>query len=361
MKRRIYCVTILCLVLCTVLCSVWCTALCRPVYAAESWPNSAIGNTTTESGGKGVRIAVIDTGISTNAIAKERIAEGKNYITGNTDTDDKIGHGTAMAGIIVGMTSNDLTGIAPNATLVPFVYYTKDENEKIVDGGVEMLAKAVRESVDKFDCQIILIGAGTNESSGALKSAIEHAEKKGAVVIASVGNENEELPDNIYYPAAYETVIGVASLREDGGIATFSQRNSTVDISAPGTDLKVATIRGKTIKAYGTSYSAAFVSAAVAQLISEFKSLTPEQVRLTLSNSSKDMGTAGYDTESGYGVLQIKAALEYAGPIDEANREESAKKLKKIILITGVSLVGVAVLGSMLFVIMRRRSLKNQK
>lgn len=62
-------------------------------------------------------------------------------------------------GIIVGMESNDLTGIAPNATLVPLVYYTKDENEKMVDGGVETLAKAVRESVDKFDCQVILIGA----------------------------------------------------------------------------------------------------------------------------------------------------------------------------------------------------------
>ncbi|SEW33654.1 S8 family peptidase [[Clostridium] fimetarium] len=352
MKRRIFCVIMMC------------TILCQPVYAAESWPNSAIGNTSNtstarnESGGKGVRIAVIDTGISVNAIAKERISKGKNYITGNTDTEDKIGHGTAMAGIIVGMESKDLTGIAPNATLVPLVYYTKDENENIVDGGVEMLAKAIRESVDKFDCQIILIGAGTNDNSKDLQSAIEHAEKKGAVVISSVGNENEDFPDYIYYPAAYETVIGVAALREDGGIATFSQRNSSVDLSAPGTDLKVATIRGKTIKAYGTSYSAAFVAAAAAQLLSDFSSLTPEQVRLSLCNSSKDMGSEGYDSESGYGVLQIDGALGYAKPMDEANRKEAAKMQKKIILFTCVSFAMVLVLGSTAFVIKRRHTLK---
>lgn len=77
MKRRIYSVIILFSVLCTALGLVWCTGLCNAVYAADGWPNSAIGNTNTTSGGKGVRIAVIDTGISTNAIAKERIAEGK--------------------------------------------------------------------------------------------------------------------------------------------------------------------------------------------------------------------------------------------------------------------------------------------
>ena len=349
MKRRIFCIIILC------------SILCQPVYAAESWPNSAIENTSTtsnESGGKGVRIAVVDTGICVNAIAEERISKGKNYITGNTDTEDKVGHGTAMAGIIVGMESKDLTGIAPNATLVPLLYYTKDENEKIVDGGVELLAKAIRESVDKFDCQIVLIGAGTNENTKDLQSAIEHAEKKGAVVISSVGNENEDFPNYIYYPAAYETVIGVAALREDGGIATFSQRNASVDLSAPGTDLKVATIRGKTIKAYGTSYSAAFVAAAAAQLLSKFPSLTPEQVRLALCNSSKDIGTEGYDNESGYGVLQIEGALDYAKSVNETNRKESVKMQKKIILFTCLSFAMVLVLGSAVFVIKRRHTLK---
>ena len=49
-----------------------------------------------------VKIAVIDTGISTSAIDSEKIGQGYNYIEDNEDTEDLIGHGTAIAGILVG-------------------------------------------------------------------------------------------------------------------------------------------------------------------------------------------------------------------------------------------------------------------
>jgi len=343
MKRQIFCVFISCFL------------LCQSVYAAESWPNDVIGIISTKTDGEGVRIAVIDTGISINAIDSSRISKGKNYITNNSDTEDKVGHGTAMAGILVGMESKELIGIAPNATLVPLVYCTKDMDGNTVNGGVEMLVKSIRDAVDKFECQVILIGAGANENSIDLQSAIEHAEKKGAVVVSSVGNENEQYPEYVYYPAAYESVLGVAAIREDGGIATFSQRNSSVSLSAPGTNLQVATIRGKTVKAFGTSYAAAFVAGGAAQLLSEYSSLTPKQVRLALCDTAMDICTEGYDTESGYGVIQIEKALVYAKPIDESNQKEAKEVQQKIILVSCLLVAIVLSLGASVFIIRRKR------
>lgn len=340
MKRLIFCLLLFCFI------------QCQTVYAAESWPNDVISNTNTNSNGKGVLIAIIDTGISANAIDKARIAEGKNYITEDSDTEDKIGHGTAMAGIIVGMGAKDLIGTAPDAMLVPLVYCTKDEDGNIVNGGTTMLAKCIRDAVDIYKCQAILIGAGTNENSIDLQSAIKHAEKRGAVVVSSVGNENEDYPQNVYYPAAYETVLGVTALREDGGIATFAQRNTSVDLSAPGTDLKVATIHGRTVKAYGTSYAAAFVTGAAAQILSDNQYLTPKQVREALCNTAKDICEKGYDEESGYGVLQVETALAYAKPINEA-----AKRQQKIITIC-LSIAILLSLGAVALIIRKRRAQK---
>lgn len=345
MKRLIFCLLLFCFI------------QCQTVYAADSWPNNAIENTTTKSNGKGVRIAVIDTGISVNAIDKARIAGGMNYITDDSDTEDKIGHGTAMAGIIIGMESKELIGIAPDAMLVPLVYCTKDKDGNIVNGNTTTLAKCIRDAVDGYKCQVLLIGAGTNENSNDLQAAIEHAEEKGVVVISSVGNENEDYPEYVYYPAAYKTVLGVTALREDGDIATFSQRNSSVALSAPGTELKVATINGRTVKAYGTSYAAAFVAGAAVQILSEYQELTPEQVRKALCNTAKDICAKGYDTDSGYGVLQVKAALANAKSMHKANRKEASQALRNI----AICLLFVILLSSVAAVIMiRKRRAQNK-
>ena len=64
-----------------------------------------------------VRVAVIDSGISTEAVSAERIAAGYNYIRPQDDTEDKLGHGTAVAAIIAGSEKARITGICPTAAL----------------------------------------------------------------------------------------------------------------------------------------------------------------------------------------------------------------------------------------------------
>ena len=311
------------------------------VFAADagSWPTGAIDWTPARSTGQGSRIALIDTGISGTAIDPVHLDEGYNYLEQSRDTSDRVGHGTALAGILLGLPAKNQPGIAPDAILVPLVYYSHDAGGKVLDGGSDLLAQAIRDAVKVYQCQIILIGAGTIGDSEVLQLAVEYAEKQGVVVVAAVGNENEDHPEVEFFPAAYETVLGVAALREDDGIATFSQRNQSVKLSAPGTDLRVATVRGRTVRAFGTSYAAAYVAGGVALLRAEYPSLAPDQVRSALLATARDIGTQGYDPDSGYGVLQINKARAMAREIDQTNHATATGRLRWMVILATIILV----------------------
>jgi subtilisin family serine protease len=244
-----------------------------------------------------VRVALIDSGISPIAVETERIGKGKNYALSDRDTADVLGHGTALAGLIL--------DTAPDAVLVPLVYCTKTAAGKYVQCSVGTVAQIIRDAVDVYDCQVINISAGVAQDITALREAIAYAEEQGVVVVAAVGNTNRTTPDLCYYPASYDTVIGVGALRKDGKIASFSQRHG-VSLVAPGDALKVLDLQGQATTASGTSYAAAQVTGAVAALLAKYPELTPAQVRELLFDRAKDLGEVGFDADSGYGALQAE-------------------------------------------------------
>jgi subtilisin family serine protease len=258
-----------------------------------------------------VKIAIIDTGISTKALGSAQIAQGKNYILPNQDTEDKINHGTAVASLIVGKPDRELVGAYPEANLVPLVYYSLEE-KSVVKGDATMLAQCIYDAVDVFSCRVINLSAGILIDSKELKDACEYAEKKGVVIVSAVGNDHQVAPQNLYYPAAYDTVIGVGALNKSGKVAGFSQRNTSVSLVTSGEDLWVARASGRMTHVNGTSYASAFVSAAAARLLAENPDLSPSDVRSILYEAATDLGEVGYDIESGYGALNILKALELA-------------------------------------------------
>lgn len=259
---------------------------------------------------KAVRIALIDTGISSDVIDNSKIIKGFNYLNPSMDTQDIKGHGTAVAGIIVGSKTVSIKGVAPDAELVPLVVCTKTENDKTVMGDCDILAQAIRDAIDIYACKIINISAGVLSNTKSLEEAVEYAEEEGVVLISSVGNDNKNHKDNIYYPAAYDTVLGVSALKKSGEVASFSQCNNSVDICAPGDRLKlISTTKGKTTFGSGTSYATAYVSGAAAVLLSKYPNLTPKELRQIICASADDLGPEGYDTTSGWGALNLDAAL----------------------------------------------------
>lgn len=263
-----------------------------------------------------VRIAIIDTGISSESIDNENIVDGANYMD-SSGTNDLLGHGTAVAGIIVGSEGIGINGIAPKAKLVPLVISTINKDGQTLIADCDILAQTILDAIDIYGCKIINISAGILSDDDVLENAVKYAEQKGVVLVSSVGNDNEKFTENIYYPAAYDTVIGVGALKKDGQVAIFSQRNYSLSICAPGDRLKLSSISyGKTAYGFGTSYATAYVSAAAVLFLEKYPDFSPKEIRQILYISADDLEQVGYDTNSGWGSLNIDSALEYSSRFD---------------------------------------------
>lgn len=257
--------------------------------------------------GKAVRIAVIDTGISSAAIAEKNLAVGRNYVQWNTSTEDTVGHGTSVAAIITGSDAADVPGICPDAVLVPLVYYSKDDDNNAVKGDLPMLAQIIRDAVDVYGCRIINISSGARVDTPTLRDAVAWAEQRGVLVVSCAGNDGD---DTAYYPGAFSTVLCVGTVNTtEEGPAFFSNRHSGVDLLAPGMSLKTANPKGEAVIVSGTSFSTAWVTAAAAALLTADPTLTPYELRQLLSNTARDIGSEGYDTDSGWGVVDLMAAM----------------------------------------------------
>lgn len=257
-----------------------------------------------------VRIAIIDTGITTAAINPASIAEGYNYIFPDAGTEDKLGHGTAIAGILVGSQSAGIIGVCPNAVLIPLVYETAGPAEDRIKADLSTVAQAIYDAVDVYDCDIINVSAGAKTDTEKLHQAAAYAEAQGVLLISSAGNDGDS---TMYYPGGYDTVLCVGACDgEETRRASFSNFHSRVDLLAQGDGIRVASIRGKTIRVFGTSYATAYVTGAAACLLSEHPALTPAEVRQILLASAHDVCDAGYDINSGCGIVDMDKALAYA-------------------------------------------------
>jgi len=247
-------------------------------------------------------VAVIDTGIDEDnpLIDYNRIFQAKSYVQGETSCDDKIGHGTAVAGII--------QKYAPHAFIAPLMYFTAYPSGVPRNGGVAAICKAIYDAVDSYKCKIINISSGIIYESDELKAAIDYAETKNVIVISAVGNDNNTAADRVYYPAAYDTVIGVGAINSKKEIADFSQRNKSVMTVMYGVNIKVPGIKNgnRRVTVSGTSYAAAALCGIAAGIAEEYPDITPAQFRNLIKLSSRDLGEPGYDIAYGYGLPDIK-------------------------------------------------------
>ncbi len=275
--------------------------------------NSLYASPNEMPDGSGISIAVIDTGVMVEYATdmKEHIEEGINYVFPEEGTDDKIGHGTRVVSIIIGAKTKDgaVRGTASGGIVVPLVYQSRYSSGVIVNGGTELLAKAITDSVDIYGCRVLCISSGTVENSEALRKAVAHAEEKGAVVVAAVGNDNIKHPDKVYYPAAYETVIGIGAIDKENAVADFSQRNGVFAVEE-GKDVIALSSSGEVKKYSGTSYANARAAGIIAGLLSRYSGSTPEEIRWAISMSTYDLGEQGYDNEYGWGKINIFGAIE---------------------------------------------------
>ena len=237
----------------------------------------------SEEAQKTVRIAVIDTGFSPEAIPSESIFPGKNYYYPELSTEDTYGHGTAVASIIL--------QYSPEAVLVPLVSNVFEDN-KIRQVHNKVFAQMITDAVDIYDCDIINISAGLILDKKEVRDACIYAEENGVLIVASVGNDYDINGKVMYYPAGYETVLAVGALNKDGSeIAYFSQRGEWVDVFAVGEDVTIGTLSGNTRTSSGSSYSAAKVAAIAANVFRRNPEISLEELKIKTIEEAKKQET----------------------------------------------------------------------
>ena len=157
---------------------------------------------------------------------------------------------------------------------------------------------------------IINMSLGSDEFSNAVYDSIKNAYSKGVVVVCAAGNEGDDVSK--HYPGAFEEVFTVGSIDRNGNHSFFSNYGEEVDFVAPGHNIETM----PTYQEYGTSFSAPFVSAAAAMVLSVNPELTIDETKNILMRPyyiAKDCGCKFYlgsDSHKQSALENIKAEFE---------------------------------------------------
>ncbi|WP_435613322.1 type VII secretion-associated serine protease mycosin [Streptomyces sp. bgisy159] len=264
--------------------------------------------------GKGVRVAVIDTGVDDKnpqlAAAVDKAA-GRDYLTkgkGGDPTNDEVGHGTKVAGIIAARQHSDtgFVGLAPNATIIPI-----RQNDADNSGDSDTMADAITYAVSK-GADVINISQDTTKplsATSALAEAVRKAIAAKVVVVASAGNDGLDGKTKKTYPAAFPGVLAVASSDRNNERAGFSQAGSFVGVAAPGVDIVSTVPGGGQCTDNGTSFSAPFVAGVAALLKEKHPDWSTAQI-VTQIEQTAERSINGHDNYVGWGVVDPVRAVQ---------------------------------------------------
>lgn len=225
----------------------------------------------SETKGKGITIAVLDTGCDVNhPDLQDRIIGGRNFTDDdNSNPDiykDYNGHGTHVSGTIAAQENETgVVGVAPEANLLIVKVLNKNgsgQYEWIING----LNYAIEQNVD-----VISMSLGGPADVPELHDAIKEAVKNNILVVCAAGNEGDgdESTDEFAYPGSYNEVISVGAINLDRDSSEFTNSHNEIDVVAPGEDILSTYLNGKYATLSGTSMSAPHVSGALA-LIKDF-------------------------------------------------------------------------------------------
>ena len=277
--------------------------------------------------GAGVTVAVLDTGVDpTIPDLTGSVTVGPDYTLGADPPGYQPPHlhGTYIASLIAGHGSGPgrsagVIGVAPDARILSVRVILDDqepglnvysENTRYADAIPDGIRYAVGHGA-----QVINMSLGSTTPTRATRLAIGYAITHNVVVVASAGNEGTARSGftPYSYPASFTGVISVAAVGASGLRASFSDRNASVVISAPGVNIVGAGPGGEYLIASGTSPAAAFVSGVVALIRSRYPQLAPALVTQALVSSARHRPAAGYNPGIGFGEVDAVAALSAAG------------------------------------------------
>ncbi|WP_323375540.1 type VII secretion-associated serine protease mycosin [Streptomyces alkaliterrae] len=267
----------------------------------------------SESTGKGVIVAVLDSGVNGQHPDLERnVLPGKNFSSGDpADRETKNNHGTAMASIIAGHGhgsggTQGMKGIAPDAKILP-VKESDDDADRLDNPDAVSYAEPLRYAVDNGAKIVNMSFSSYDIPSIEERKAIAYAIEKDVLLVASSGNSGS---GNEQYPAATPGVLAVGAVDKNGKIWEKSSYGSHLLLTAPGVGMDSAAANGGYRHTAGTSNATAYVSGAAALVRAKFPELTAGQVANRLvKTASVPSGVSAPDERYGYGVIRPYEAL----------------------------------------------------
>ena len=280
----------------------------------------------TSGYGEGITVAVLDSGVEHNHEDLPNVLDGYTVENPsgkgdpiNTVNDDN-GHGTACAGII-GAANNSLgiRGIVSNAKILPVNisnYYGIADSEKVAEAILWASERA-----DVLSCSWSLFKESMSVIEAIQDAKTKGRNGKGCVVVFAAGNSGQ---NKLAFPASVEGVISVGAVDKTGKIWDYSQRGKGLSLVAPSGNVNlqgdiVTTDRmgsfgydtgNYTEKFGGTSAACPQVAGVAALLLSIRPDLTAAEVKEVLQRTATDLGTTGYDTTYGYGLLNAYEAVK---------------------------------------------------
>ncbi len=293
----------------------------KQINAHGVWPKAT---------GKGVIVAVIDTGVAymdkgkfkrVPDLAKTEFVKGYDFVNDTDTALDDHGHGTHVAGTIAQSTNNGVgvAGTAYNARIMPLKVLSKRGFGNVAD-----IAEAIRFAANN-GAKVINMSLGGGGSSKIMSSAVKYARDKGVVVVCAAGNEGRA---KVSYPAAYPGAFAVAATQFDRSTTFYSNWGKEIDVAAPGGNTRVdqnndgmpdgvlqnTILPGRPDKDdyllfMGTSMAAPHV-AGVAALIMESGVTDPDAVEKVIKSTANHPKDKKWDERYGAGIVDVQAALE---------------------------------------------------
>lgn len=291
-------------------------------FAQIPWGVKALYGDTLDTGvptgGKGVNVAVVDTGVlMTHPDLKNRVTLCDDFSSSSAfaknSCDDKNGHGTQVAGVIAadgGADAKGIYGVAPEANLMIYKACA-DDGTCFADD----VAAAVRHAVDN-SANIILLSLGSDTQSSVLNDAIHYAKDHDVLVVGAAGNDGPYV-GSIDYPASNANVVSVGAVDSSLTIASWSARGSNtastsydkqdgdIELAAPGVNIESTSNNSDYMTMSGTSMAAAHIAGLAAKEWQDSADHPAQATRELLHKFAQDIAPTGDDPASGWGVPQL--------------------------------------------------------
>jgi serine protease len=318
------------------------------VGAPEAWANVAADGAP---GGRGVTVAVLDTGVAyanrgpfrrSPDFNAHEFVHGYDFVSRSPFPNDRNGHGTFVASTIAEATNNGrgLTGLAFGARLMP-VRVLDSQGEGEASTIAEGVLFAAHHGAQVINLSLEFSPGVTASDIPELIGALRYAHRHGVLVVAAAGNEGHTA---IAFPAHAPTVVSVGATTEHGCLAGYSNDGTGLTIVAPGggadaslpgdpncrpdlpagRDIFQVTFSGSSPRVFGlptgyegTSMAAPQVSATAALVIASGvlgRHPTPTQITARLRATARKLGTAGDQALYGAGLVNAAAATAPGGP-----------------------------------------------